>query len=183
MRPPDRDRTTGSPQVIEKAASPSPRATASPTPLTGSACLLGRWQEVSYNQPGVDLFGTAVNLTLSGNGGFQNFLPNGTGWTDYRKGPVKTGKAGGKTYQVIHKGTLLWTYRTINSKLAYTPRGATGTTTWRVDGSDRTSATLAQQTDGGPASEYSCTGDELRVVGDSTEQVFKRVGPAQPRPR
>ena len=183
MRPPDGAGTSGSPQVIDTTVGPSAPATASPTPITGSACLLGRWQEVSYNKPGVDIYGTAVNLTLSGKGGFVNYLPDGTGWTDYRKGPVKAGKAGGKTYQVIHKGTLLWAYRTINSKLAYAPKGATGRTTWRVNGSVRTSAALAQDTEGGPASEYSCTGDELRVAGDSSELVYKRVGPAQPQPR
>ncbi|GIF65653.1 hypothetical protein Ais01nite_36880 [Asanoa ishikariensis] len=182
MRPSDGDGTTGTPHVIDASVTPSARATPSPTPITGSACLLGRWQEVSYNKPGVDLFGTTVNLTLSGTGGFVSYLPDGKGWTDYRKGPVKSGKAGGKTYQVIHKGTLSWTYQTINAKLSYAPRGATGKTTWRVNGSVRTSAALSQDTEGGPASEYSCTGDELRVVGNSSESIYKRVGPAQPRP-
>ena len=194
MRPDRDDRTAGSPQAGGNTVAPSTSASTAaaasvtPTPSAQAAtgideCLLGRWQEVSYSYPGLDFYGTSVNLSLAGKGSYQNFLPDGTAWTDYRNGMTKSGKVGGKTYQVIHKGTLFYTYQAVNDTLVFAPKSATGTTTWRVGGTVRASAPLTQDTGGGASGDYTCVGDVLRFVDDNYAQVFKRVGPAQSRPR
>ncbi|GIF72150.1 hypothetical protein Asi02nite_16680 [Asanoa siamensis] len=172
--------------AASSVATPTSTPTPTPTPSVAAGvdpCLVGRWQAVSYHQPGVNMWGTKVDLGLSGKGWFVNYLADGTGWTDYRAEGNKSGRAGGKTYRVTHKGTVTWRHKTVGDKLVITSVRNSGTTTWRVNGSVRVSAALTQDPEADPSASYRCDDDELTVVDNVNSETYRRIGLAQPPPR
>jgi hypothetical protein len=147
----------------QHAAAPlAPTGTATASPPTSQpprdACVVGNWTEKS-NQSDVRIFGAAVHLV--GSGATHEFRPDGTGATQYTN-TVKRGEAGGRRYEVIHNGTIEFTWRTSNGSILYSEVRANGVTTWRVDGATRESKPFGSDFD---VDRYTCGGDSLVQKG------------------
>jgi hypothetical protein len=157
-----------SPSAAQASVSPTPAA--SPVPVHPADCLIGDWLETSYSGY-ADLYGTRVQL--SGKGAVIRYTPAEALYL--LENIVITGTANGKTYEVIHNGTLKVNYTADDTTIRYSNPQATGTTTWKINGSvedtEPLKAALKPDT-------YRCQGNELRLFGEQSATELRRLGPA-----
>lgn len=157
-----RDTTpAANPVPVQTPPSPSP-------PITGAACLLGEWEEMSWVGT-VTVYGVQVRITGKG--------------TRMRLGPdtmisiadniVYAGTAGGRRYEAIQDGTVTVTYQVVGTTLHYSDPRAEGTSIWKRDGvvltTDPMEAVTTPET-------FSCSGNDLRITGEYYEVVYRRMG-------
>jgi hypothetical protein len=159
----------------EPSVTPSTPITPSATPASPSVpkspadCLLGDWQEVTFTNT-ANLFGARVQL--SGKGTLMRF--NGTEVVIALENIVLSGSADGDNYEVIHSGGLKLNYIVSEDKLLYSNPQATGTTTWKVNGS--TEATEPLKASLKPET-FHCQGNDLRLFGEDSASELKRIVP------
>lgn len=165
-------RSAHQPEPSETPSTPiTPSAApASPSqPKTPADCLLGDWVEVTYAGT-ANLFGTRVQL--SGKGTLVRFTP--TEFISALDNIVLSGTADGDNYEVIHNGGLKLNYVVSEDKLLYSSPQATGTTTWKVNGSTEASeplkASLKPET-------FHCQGNDLRLFSEDSASELKRIVP------
>lgn len=151
-----------------------PESTVLPTPsptreLTPAECLVGTWRETSYVGD-AEIDGYTIRLT--GSGAIQRFDADGTVLLDMTPGFTKTGKRGGTTYTVTSKGTVTFHYQVIGGRIHYSSAKASGTTTWKRNGSQIDK----QQLQGSIGAEtFACQGDKLTQYGDTYSIELARV--------
>lgn len=151
-----------------------PESTARPEPiptreLTPAECLVGTWREASYVGD-AEIDGYTIRLT--GSGAIQRFDANGVVVLDMTPGFTKTGKRGSSTYTVTSKGTVTFHYQVIGGQIHYSSAKASGTTTWKRNGSQIDK----QQLQGSIGAEtFTCTGDKLTQYGETYSIELARV--------
>ncbi|GIF98484.1 hypothetical protein Cci01nite_35780 [Catellatospora citrea] len=150
--------------------SPSPVAVVpSPTPASPARCLIGQWRETSYTSS-AELFGVTVQLT--GAGTLLSYGADGTVVTVDKV--TRTGTRNGDRYEVIHNGSTRLNYEADDEMISYSNASATGTTTWKVNGSVRDRENLSTTI---TPERYTCKGDKLRVYGDGYSIEADRILP------
>ncbi|MEU8081887.1 hypothetical protein AB0B31_41285 [Catellatospora citrea] len=150
--------------------SPSPvAAVPSPTPVSPARCLIGQWRETSYTSS-AELFGVTVQLT--GAGTLLSYGADGTVVTVDKV--TRTGTRNGDRYEVIHNGSTRLNYEADDEMISYSNASATGTTTWKVNGSVRDRENLSTTI---TPERYTCKGDKLRVYGDGYSIEADRILP------
>lgn len=158
--------------VAPPSPSPSPSPVAvvpSPAPVSPARCLIGQWRETSYTSS-ADLFGVTVQLT--GAGTLLSYGADGTLVTVDKV--TRTGTRNGDRYEVIHNGTTRLNYEADDEMINYSNASATGTTTWKVNGSVRDRENLSTTI---TPDRYTCKGDKLRLYGDSYSIEADRILP------
>ncbi len=164
-----RDRGT-EPAPVAASPSPSPVAVApSPSPASPASCLVGRWKETSYTG-NAEIYG--ANVQLTGSGALFDFRPDGTLVAVHKT--TRRGTNSGDRYEVIHNGTITINYEADDEMIHYSNARATGTTTWKVNGSKRGSQKLTSTLD---PERYTCKGDELRLYGEGFAVEAQRILP------
>jgi hypothetical protein len=152
-------------QPVAERALPSPGAAA----LTGPACVVGRWREVS-DQADVTVFGVAVRITSSGT--TQTFTADGKATIGLNPPVTSTGTHSGDTYAVTSTGTITFHYQIIGNQIFYSDAGAQGTTVWKRNGQQIESQQLKGSL--GPDT-FSCTGDSFFQYGPYYSIELKRI--------
>jgi hypothetical protein len=152
------------------AASPTARASrTSPAPLTGAACIIGRWRETS-GQSDASIDGVTVRLAWSG--GIQTYRSDGVNIIELGDGVAKTGTHSGSTYTVTSSGTITYHYQVVGDQIRYSDVQAQGTTTWLRDGQQidqqQLTGTLGADT-------FTCAGDTFIQYGDTYTIELTRV--------
>ncbi|GAA1374755.1 hypothetical protein [Catellatospora chokoriensis] len=158
--------------VAPPSPSPSPSPVAavpSPTPVSPARCLIGQWRETSYTSS-AELFGVTVQLT--GAGTLLSYGADGTLVTVDKV--TRTGTRNGDRYEVIHNGSTRLNYEADDEMISYSNASATGTTTWKVNGSVRDRENLSTTI---TPERYTCKGDKLRVYGDGYSIEADRILP------
>ncbi|MFD0594501.1 hypothetical protein ACFQZ4_20405 [Catellatospora coxensis] len=154
------------------STSPSPSPVAvlpSPTPMSPARCLIGQWRETSYTSS-AEIFGVTVQLT--GAGTLLSYGADGTLVTVDKV--TRKGTRNGDRYEVIHNGTTRLNYEADEEMISYSNASATGTTTWKVNGSVRDRENLSTTI---TPDRYTCKGDKLRIYGDSYSIEADRILP------
>ncbi len=164
------DRGTGPAPAAATSPSPSPVAVApSPSPASPARCLVGRWRETSYTG-NAEIYG--ANVQLTGAGALFDFRADGTLVAVHKT--TRRGTSSGDRYEVIHNGTITINYEADDEMIHYSNVRATGTTTWKVNGSRRGSQKLASTLD---PERFTCKGDKLRLYGESFAVEAERILP------
>ncbi|MEV4410856.1 hypothetical protein [Catellatospora sp. NPDC049609] len=163
----------GDPAPVAAASpsrSPSPAAAApSPSPASPARCLVGRWKETSYTG-NADIYG--ANVQLTGSGALFDFRADGTLVAVHKT--TRRGTSSGDRYEVIHNGTITISYEADDKMIHYSNVRATGTTTWKVNGSTRGRQNLSSTLD---PERYTCKGDKLRLYGENFAVEADRILP------
>lgn len=159
---------TASAAPLLPSASPT-SAAPSPVPLAPSRCLIGRWKETSYTSS-TNLFGVTVQLT--GSGTLLEYRGDGVLTTVDKV--TRKGTRSGDRYEVVHNGGTQLNYEADDETISYSSPKATGTTTWRVNGSTRDKQQLTATI---TPERYTCKGDKLRLYGDGYSMEAERILP------
>jgi hypothetical protein len=161
---------TGSTATPTAGATRTRTATPSAAPpLVGAACVVGEWQETSFQADAV-ISGVTVRLTSSGV--HQTFAKDGSNVWDSGAGVTQTGIANGDTYVLNAVGTITTHYEVIGNEIHYSNVQATGTSTWLRNG---------QQIDKEPltgtlgADTFTCEGNKMILYGTNYTVELSRV--------
>ncbi len=164
--------------ALRQKSAPAPGVTLAPTRATesprageqGAPCLVGDWLEVSYANT-ANIYGTRVQLT--GKGIVTRYSADGVN-TTVLENTVRSGSAGGATYEVIFNGVTKLNYQADATTIYYSSPQTEGTTTWRVNGKVQDTEAITMRL---TPSTYKCQGNQLRVYSEDYAAEFERILP------
>ncbi len=171
LRPLLANRTSPSPSPSPSRVAASPPAAVPPS-RPPSECLIGAWQEVSY-QGQVSLDGVQSTIAFTGGKGVRTWAANGT-FSEVSEGTVYQGTASGDTWELVQNGQATLTYVADDKEIRYTNPKNSGTYVWKRNGKVHSQGAYTWITE---PERYDCLRDELRLYGDDWTAVYKRIVP------